>query len=152
MMTGATETNSFTKLGKPSKPKNKQDSSVRAAQSRSLRLSKLVKKLELSNSASTEQLGEARRAAISAKVTCRRLMNMVSKQACDQRDSLIHSVLESDPGQLFKAIKSSKCNTSSNIQTLHVGDKVYSGKDIPDGFYDSLSALKAPDMSRIFSS
>ena len=77
---------------------------------------------------------------------------MVSKQACDQRDSLIHSVLESDPGQLFKAIKASKCNTSSNIQTLHVGDKVYSGKDIPDGFYDSLSALKAPDMSSIFSS
>ena len=66
-------------------------------------------------------------------------MHMLSKQACDKRDSLIHSVLQSDPGQLFKAIKASKSNTSSNIQTLHVGNKVYSGKGIPDGFYDSLS-------------
>ena len=77
---------------------------------------------------------------------------MVSKLACDQRDSTIHSVLQSDPKQLFKANKTSKGNTSLKIQTLHVGNKVYSDKDIPDGFYDSLSALKAPDMSSIFSS
>ena len=33
-----------------------------------------------------------------------------------------------------------------------MSDKVYAGSAVPDGFFDSLSSLKSPDMSRIYSS
>ena len=35
---------------------------------------------------------------------------------------------------------------------MHVHDKVYTGQAVPDGFYDSLTNLKAPDMTPIYSS
>ena len=65
---------------------------------------------------------------------------------------MIRTILESDSSCLFNAMKSSSSTNSTKIHTLHVGSKEYTDQDVPDGFFDSLSALKAPDMSSTHSS
>ena len=84
---------------------------------------------------------------------------------------MVSTVLDQDPRRLFSFIRSSKSAASGNIQRLTVSDKVYTGRRVPDGFYDSLSSLiqpppecanmcpsfqkktlKAPDMSAIHDS
>ena len=152
LSSSAAASNKFIKLSKPFKPKADKNSDVVAAQARSLRLAKLVRKLEASNPVNKEHLEEAKRAASLAKKFCRRVSNLATQQACNKRDTLIHSILDTDPGHLFRSIKSSKQCSSAKIHSLNVGSKVYSGKGVPDGFYDSLSSLKAPDMKEIFSS
>ena len=86
------------------------------------------------------------------RANLKHLENAKYHSLCNERDSLINSVLDSDPNSLFKAVKASKSKVSSKIQSLNVGNKVYSDKAVPDGFFDSLSSLKAPDMSKIHSS
>ena len=148
----AAASNKTVKLGKMPKTKPSKDLDVSAAQKRLLRLTKLVKQLETSSSSTESQLHEAKFAATSARAELRRLVNSKTMLAENARDALTHKVLDSDPSLLFKAVKSIKSNDSTNIQTLKVGDKVYSGKTVPDGFFDSLSSLKSPDMASIHSS
>ena len=69
-----------------------------------------------------------------------------------KRDSKLFSILEDNPSKLYKSIKKFKSSTSHQIQKLKVNDKVYFGSSVPDGFFDSLSALKAPNMSTIHNS
>ena len=44
-----------------------------------------------------------------------------------------------------KAIKHAKNSSSRDIHKLRVGDKVYEGPHVPDGFYHSISSLKTID-------
>ena len=64
----------------------------------------------------------------------------------------VNNVLSNNPGSVHRAIRGFKSQASSKIHSLVVGDKVYQGAEVPDGFYDSLSSLKAPDMTPIHSS
>ena len=50
---------------------------------------------------------------------------------------------------VFKYIKSLKKAPSSKLRKLVVGDKVYSEKMVPDGFYKAMSSVKACDMNTI---
>ena len=84
-----------------------------------------------------------------AKTGLRRATRSKQLEADADRDSKFHAILSSNPKALYKSIKSSKSISSFNIQKLNVGNKVYSGGNVPDGFFDSMSALKAPDMSTI---
>ena len=115
-------------------------------------MSKLVKSLEKSATSSIDQLHEAKKALSAARSSYRKACNAATKFDCNARDTLVHSVLGSNPRSLFKAIKSRNSKSSLKIQALNVGDKVYSGTSVPDGFFDSLSSLKSPDMSSIHSS
>ena len=76
----------------------------------------------------------------------------MNEEYCNKRDSLLFSTLGSNPSKLFNAVRSLKSASSSNVQSLKVGNKVYSGSNVPDGFFDSLSSLKSPDMHDIHSS
>ena len=58
----------------------------------------------------------------------------------------------SDPSKLYRFVRASKNKLSSKIHSLHVGNKLYAGNSVPDGFFDSLSSLKSPDMTKIYSS
>ena len=151
LTTGAAASNATIELGKQFCPKPVENPTVSAAQAQSLRLSKLAKNLEASTT-SQDRCLDARRAASAARSACRRAINAANMKSCNERDTLTHTVLESDPGAFFKAMKTTKSGKSSKIQSLHVGNKVYSGKEVSDGFFDSLSSLKAPDMSGIHSS
>ena len=147
LTTGAAATNKTIQLGKEFKPKPVENPEVDAAQTRHLRLSKLVKHLESSNQSCAAQLEDARRAVSAARSDCKRATNAATMKMFNDRDTLTHNILESDPGSLFKAVKRSKSGSSSKIQSLKVGSKVYSGKSVQDGFFDSLSSLKSPDMT-----
>ena len=149
--TAAAASNKTVQLGRTFRPKPTKNPDVTAAQATVLRLSKLAKNLSSSNS-SESQLLDAKRAVSAARSACKRLSNAAAEQACRDRDTLLHTVLDSNPRALFKSIKASKSGTSTKIQSLKVGQKVYSGTSVPDGFFDSLSSLKAPDMSKIYSS
>ena len=70
-------------------------------------------------------------------------------QVAAERDSQVSSILEDDPRRLFAFIRSSKSGAARPIQQLSVSGKIYTGDRVADGFYDSLSSLKAPDMSSI---
>ena len=152
LSTCAKASNKHVKLGKASIPKPRKYPLVSAAQSKVLRISKLVSNLTSGNNYSSEQVNDARKALTAARAECRRIMNNTTKLACDERDALTHSVLSSNPEKLYSFVKASKNKSSTKINSLKVGKKVYSGSSVPDGFFDSLSTLKSPDMTRIHSS
>ena len=60
-------------------------------------------------------------------------------------------LLNTNPNKVFTAIQKER-SASSQINVLRVGSKVYTGDDVCDGFFDSLSKLKSPDMSKITNS
>ena len=62
----------------------------------------------------------------------------------DAQDSFLHNIL-SNPSTVFKKLRASSRNTSSVLKRLKVGDKVYVNERVPDGMFDSLNTLKAPD-------
>ena len=70
----------------------------------------------------------------------------------DERSELFFSILSSNPSAAFRSIKSSRNTSSTAVHKLKVQDKEYTGNNVPDGFFDSLSCLKAPDMSSLQSS
>ena len=152
LTTGAAASNKTINLGKQFNQKPTENPSVAAAQAKVLRLSKLVKHLSLcSTNCSDDQLLDAKRALSTSRAACRREMNAHIMQECNKRDSMLSSVF-SDPQTFFKSFRASKSQASSKINSLTVGTKVYSGSSVPDGFFDSLSSLKSPDMSIIHSS
>jgi hypothetical protein len=63
------------------------------------------------------------------------------QETANKRDTLLHSVLSSDPSKLYKVVSSSQ----PTLHNLQVGDRTYIGQAVPDGFFDALSALKVPD-------
>ena len=48
----------------------------------------------------------------------------------------------------YKCLRSAKAGPSSSIQSLSVGEKIYRGSNVPDGFFDSLASLKTHDQSQ----
>ena len=73
------------------------------------------------------------------------------KQDSIDRDTKLHTILTNNPSAVFSSIKGIK-NSSTTISTLKVADSTYEGSAVPDGFFASLSSLKAPDMDPITSS
>ena len=140
------------KLGKhvASKPTVRHD--VIDAQRISLQTSKNFQVLASSSNTDPELLESARVSASSAKASLKQITRNIEIQACYQRDSKLFTILQNNPSGLYKSIKSAKSNTSTQIHKLNVSNNVYSGSHVPDGFYASLSNLKAPDMSSIHSS
>ena len=65
----------------------------------------------------------------------------------DMRDvAQVSEQLLKNPSKLHQAIRKEK-SASSSIYTLNVGSRTFTGNNVCDGFFDSLSSLKEPDMS-----
>ena len=60
-----------------------------------------------------------------------------------QRDQNIAEVLSNNPGKFYRYIKSQRRSKVEQVDKLSVGDKVYVGKSVCNGFYDSMSSLKS---------
>ena len=69
----------------------------------------------------------------------------------DMRDAQVSEQLLKNPSKLHQAIRKEK-SASSSISTLNVGSRTFTGNNVCDGFFDSLSNLKEPDMSHIANS
>ena len=87
-----------------------------------------------------------------ARATLRQCIRADLRDVRNKRDESLSTILSVNPSAAYKAIKSSKEAASSEIKNLKVRDKLYTGEKVPDGFYDSLSSLKSPDMSSLYSS
>ena len=66
-----------------------------------------------------------------------------------KRDQMLDSILSDNPSQIYSYIRSCKQTKTSKIEKLAVGEKVYCGEQVGDGFYDSMSSLKSCDMERL---
>ena len=64
-------------------------------------------------------------------IRCERLQN---NQA---RDLRLHSILSDSPSSLYSFLRESKTKNETCIEKLTVGDKVYLGDQVPDGFFDT---------------
>ena len=90
----------------------------------------------------TEWFTQNKAAYISAQKSYKRAVRTVRLQENATRDNRLFTILTDNPSSLFSYIKSSK-NTASNIEKLSVGDKIYLGDKVADGFYDAMTALKS---------
>ena len=131
----AVASNNSIKLDAHKKIQPKVNPDTQSAKSNLLKCSRLVKDLCLSQNPCQAQLAEARLAVCNARSTFRQADNLSTKKSCDDRDSLVHSVLDSNPGNLFNVVKSLKSASTSKIQTLKVGVKSYKGSSVPYGFF-----------------
>ena len=53
--------------------------------------------------------------------------------------------MSKNPSSLFRTLKLGKSCDAGNIQELTVRDRTYLGKNVPDGFFDSVAHLKSLD-------
>ena len=125
---------------------------VKSAQIRSLKAAKKLRKLLSENMHNLADIAAAKLELSDAKSEARSLERAWQQQVAATRDQQLHTVLTEDPRRLFSHIRSSKNGAQAKIQALNVSGKIYRGSRVADGFFDSLSALKAPDMTTIHSS
>ena len=143
----ATSTNTFVDLSKEFKPKPQVVPHLASLRKAVLAVHREKKTLSSSLpdpavlQAVEERLTEAR------SVYARSLRETQQQQQ-DSRDQLLSDLLVSDPSKVYQAIRKNK-DASSAISSLRVGSKTFTGKNVCDGFFQSLSNLKAPDMSTI---
>ena len=98
---------------------------------------------------SNQQKNDATECFKSAKRDLRKLKRNFNAEAQNTINERLHTVLSADPSKLFQSIKQNKKNSSNKISELKVGSKIYSSNAVPDGFYDSLSQLKAVDSEKL---
>ena len=60
-----------------------------------------------------------------------------------KRDEMLDTVLTDNPTKLYSFLRSCKKAKNSKIEKLTVGEKVYCGDQVGDGFYDAMSSLKS---------
>ena len=68
-------------------------------------------------------------------------------QAGHERDQKLFEILEENPRNIFGFIKSCRKISPTKIESRTVGDKVYNGEAVSDGFYDSMSSIKPATFS-----
>ena len=68
-----------------------------------------------------------------------------------ERDTKLTDLFSENPKDAFKYLKSLRKSKPTQVGSLSVGDKVYVGNRVADGFYDSMSTLKSCDKEEVFS-
>ena len=66
-----------------------------------------------------------------------------------KRDQQLYKILSENPFSLYRSIKSWRRSNSTAIQKLTVGDKVFIGDAVSDGFYESMTSLKTCDIKNL---
>ena len=120
------------------------DRNVKKAQKEALQASKNLRTLALPPpprllQSKSVQIKNASSSALRAAVRTN------SSHIARNRDLLLHSVLSTDPSKLQAAIRKTKSVGTPSVNVLQVGNNVYTGKCVPDGFYESALNLKVPD-------
>ena len=66
-----------------------------------------------------------------------------------KRDSKLDTILTDKPSNIYSYLRSIRKTKAANIEKLTVGDKVYEGSAVADGFFDSMTALKSCDYDEL---
>ena len=147
----AQSTNKFIDLGSTKTAKPHICPTIRAKE-KSVQKAKNNLDAALNSTPCLPNIEQARQELRLARASLRQAVRAESSNLRDQRDENLSAILSSDPSAALRSIKSLKASSSSSIQNLKVQNKVYTGNNVPDGFYDSLSTLKAPDLSALHNS
>ena len=144
----ASSTNEAVDLGKKQVVKSaRTPSSIAKARNA---LTKANKKLKaLLHSSCLVSISSARAVLKSAQKKYRQEVRNFRIKAGVARDERLHTILTENPSSLHGYIKSCKNSKASCIQKLTVGQKVYEGESVADGFFDSMSALKSCDTEQL---
>ena len=152
LSSAAKASNKFVNLGKLVTQKPVDHPEVTEAQKAALHAAKHLRSVVGTPNPDPDILESAKLLAASTKTTLRRISRAVDVEASSNRDRKLFTILQKNPANLYKSIKNMKSNSITQIQKLHVGNKIYNGPLIPDGFFDSLHTLKAPDLSAVHAS
>ena len=106
----------------------------------------------VSTEPSHEKIEAAKDHLRSARASLRQALRSELSSLRNERDMKLSDILSTTPAAAHRSIRTSKNAATSEINNLKVGNKIYSGKNVSDGFYDSLSSLKSPDMEPLYSS
>ena len=102
---------------------------------------------KLRDAKSEEQKIDAKHKFTAAKTQLQKLERFNATRNEVERDEKLHTIITSNPKLLFKEIKTKKSGSKTMTEKLYVGNTVYTGADVADGFFHSISALKARDSS-----
>ena len=149
----AQATQKFVSLAKPPNPRPTTHPEVREAQLAALASARHLRLLSSASQPDPASLLQARETHQQTRAELQRLSRSVESAAAAARDEKLFSICSGDSSSIFKSLRSLKSSSSAaTIQRLTVGDKTYVGEHVPDGFFDSLSSLKCPNMSYIHDS
>lgn len=84
-----------------------------------------------------------------AKKTYHSTVRAEKRKQDTDRDTRLFSILTDNPQKVYEFIKSNRRGSASQVQHLSVGDKIYVGNTVADGFYDSLTKLKTCDFEEL---
>ena len=147
----ARSTNPFIELGSDPTIKPTIDPKIKAKEKIVLKAKKQLD-FVLSSTPTPSSIESAKLHLCTAKADLRQSVRAEKAKLRNQRAEKFSSILSSNPSAAHRQIKSARSSQSKNVHTLHVKNKTYVGSSVPDGFYDSLSSLKAPDLSDLHSS
>ena len=147
----ACSTNKSVNLAKANKKKALVSPNIRRSEKHVLKTRRFLDHL-LSGDSNHDEIVAARTKLRGAKASLRQQTRAELSRIRNQRDEELSSILSKNPSAAHKALKSAKQAASSEIHNLKVGNRLYTGNKVPDGFFDSLSSLKSPDMSPLHSS
>ena len=106
LMSAATASNRHIKLGSARKPKPANFPEIEAAQSASLLASSCLQNIKANPAATPDAVVSARSLLASAKASLQREIRSARYNACYTRDSKLFTILDKNPSELFKSIKS----------------------------------------------
>ena len=141
----AKSTNRFSELSSHKTQKPKTNPTVRKIEKVVHKAFKNLQDISVSNP-SPAGLQEARERLKLARNSLRRAVRTEKSQLRNQRDENLSTIL-TNPSTAFRSLRSAKASSSAPVNSLNVNGKLYNGESVSDGFYDSLSALKSPDLS-----
>ena len=144
--------NKFRRLSSLHKPRPSLHPDVRAAQTSSLSAARHLRNLKSGESPNACLINEATENCARERSNLKRMTKEWQGSEGVKRDQRLSTILTTNPSSAYSFLRSSKNINTGTIQTLSVGDKVYSGSAVSDGFFDSLASLKAPSMENIHSS
>ena len=93
-------------------------------------------------SSSDLQKQTAKESFIVARTKHRRLCRRNDSLSAQLRDQRLDTILSGDPRAAFKELRQLKATKSEKIAELKVGDKVFQGDKVADGFFENILQLK----------
>ena len=125
---------------------------IRTAQQQALVTAKHLRDVSGLPAPQPADVNAAKASHSAARAELKSLSKAWRRSEAVKRDQRLSSILTSNPSAVYSFLRSAKGGASKSIQKLTVSGSVYTSSSVPDGFFHSLSSLKAPDMSEIYSS
>ena len=135
----AIATNKSVDLGKNMKPKSRPVSpAIKKSQKQLLKNHKIISMF----TGYPSELYNLKQKHANDRDAHRKLVRSQNAAESIERDRDLFDILDNNPNKVYKMIKANKACSTRPISQLTVGDRLYAGKAVPDGFFASLLDLK----------